>query len=104
MKVNFNQTFKDYRGDDLLVGGHPQVIGPIVAQCLFNGEGMKPCGNPIKDNARKLTSYILCNRIMQSDGPVNLTVEEAALIKEAVETLTPGCYAQIVLLIEPLEE
>lgn len=104
MRVNFNRTFKDYRGNDLLVNGQPQIMGHIVAQCLFNGEGAKPSGNPMKDNTRKLISYTLCNRIMQAEGPISLTVEEAVIVKEAVQSLTPGCYAQIVLLIEPLEQ
>lgn len=37
MKVNFNADFKDFNGEPLLVDGNPQVIGHIVAQCLFNG-------------------------------------------------------------------
>lgn len=39
MKVNFNKTFKDYRGNDLIVGGKVQLMTDIIAQCLFNGEG-----------------------------------------------------------------
>ena len=42
MKVNFNADFKDFNGEPLLVDGNPQVIGHIVAQCLFNGTGIRP--------------------------------------------------------------
>ena len=30
MKVNFNKTFKDYRGNDLIVGGKVQLMTDII--------------------------------------------------------------------------
>lgn len=38
MKVNFNKTFKDYRGNDLIVGGKVQLMTDIIAQCLLMGK------------------------------------------------------------------
>ena len=57
MRVNFNQTFKDYRGNDLLVNGRPQIMGHIVAQCLFNGDGVKPSGITQKTVAQTATVF-----------------------------------------------
>lgn len=53
MKVNFNKTFKDYRGNDLIVGGKVQLMTDIIAQCLFNGEGARSSGDSNKDSSRK---------------------------------------------------
>lgn len=100
MKVDFNVYFKDYDGGTLTINGIPQSIGRIVSQCLFNGPGLRPSGNPHADNEKKLQAYGLCMRIMNSDSEINITSEDAVLIKEAVEGLTPGCYSQIVALIE----
>jgi len=100
MKVNFNQNFKNWEGEDLLVDGKPQPMGKIIAQTLFNGEGIKKSDDPLKDGERKLMAYSVCMRIAGTTDPVEITVEEGALIKEAMSYLTPGCYAQVVNLIE----
>lgn len=100
MKVCFNVDFKDFDGNLLLVNGKPQCMGRIVAQCLFNGTSIKPTGNFQTDNEKKLQAYSLCMKIMGSDVEIDMTLEDAVLIKEAVEGLTPGCYSQIVALIE----
>lgn len=100
MKVNFNRTFKDYRGEDLLVGGRSQRMADIIAQCLFNGEGIRTGNDPARDNARKMRAYSLCMRIMQAQGELAIEAEDAVLIKDAVSGLTPGCYAQVVELID----
>ena len=100
MKVNFNTYFKDFDGGELLINDKPQSIGRIVAQCLFNGTGINPTGNLQVDNEKKLQSHNLCMRIMGSTAEVDITLEDAVLIKEAVGGLTPGCFSQIIKLIE----
>lgn len=100
MKVDFNKTFKNYRGDDLLIDGRPRLMSEVIAQCLFNGEGLRHTGDAAKDGERKLRSYRLCMRIMQSGGEITLEAEDAVLVKESVVGLTPGCYSQIVELID----
>lgn len=100
MKVDFNVYFKDYDGGTLTINGKPQCIGRIISQCLFNGTSIKPSGNIQMDNEKKLQAYGLCIKIMNSDSEINITSEDAVLIKEAIEGLTPGCYSQIVELIE----
>lgn len=100
MKVNFNTNFRDFDGGTLLINGKPQRIGRIVSQCLFNGTGINPSGNLQVDNEKKLNAYRLCMKIMDSDAEIDITSEDAVLIKEAINGLTPGCFSQIVELIE----
>lgn len=100
MKVNFNVDFKDFDGNKLLIDGRPQCIGKIISQCLFNGTSIRPTGNLQADNEKKLQAYSLCMKIMGSDVAIDITLEDAVLIKDAVSGLTPGCYSQVVQLIE----
>jgi len=39
-------------------------------------------------------------QIMDAVGEIDITAEDAVQIKEAVSGLTPGCYSQVVQLIE----
>lgn len=45
MKVNLNDYFKDFDGQPLRINNEPQIVGHIVAQCLFNGTSIRPSGN-----------------------------------------------------------
>ena len=100
MKVNFYDCFKDFDGQPLHINGEPQLVSRIVAQCLFNGTGIRPSGNQQTDADNKLRAYRLCMQIMDAVGEIDITAEDAVLIKEAVSGLTPGCYSQVVQLIE----
>lgn len=100
MKVNFYDCFKDFDGQPLHINGEPQLVSRIVAQCLFNGTGIRPSGNQQADADKKLRAYRLCMQIMDAVGEIDITAEDAVLIKEAVSGLTPGCYSQVVKLIE----
>lgn len=100
MKVNFNQVFRNYRGDVLKINNVPQSMKMVLAQSLFNGEGVKPTNDPLKDGEKKVRSYSLCRRIMESDNEITISAEDAVLIKEVITHLTPGCYSQIVELID----
>lgn len=100
MKVNFNANFMDFDGQQMLINGKPVCIGRIVAQCLFGGSNIRQTGNTQVDNDKKMQAYNLCMRVMNARGEIDITAEEAVLIKEAVSGLTPGCFAQIVKLIE----
>lgn len=100
MKVNFYDCFKDFDGQPLHINGEPQLVSRIVAQCLFNGTGIRPSGNQQTDADKKLRAYRLCMQIMDAVGEIDITAEDAVLIKEAVSGLTPGCYSQVVKLIE----
>lgn len=100
MKVNFYDCFKDFDGQPLHINSEPQLVSRIVAQCLFNGTGIRPSGNQQTDADKKLRAYRLCMQIMDAVGEIDITAEDAVLIKEAVSGLTPGCYSQVVKLIE----
>jgi hypothetical protein len=39
-------------------------------------------------------------RLIQANGDLSISAEDAILIKESVIGLTPGCYSQIVKLID----
>ena len=90
----------DFDGQQMLIDGKPVCIGRIVAQCLFGGSNIRQTGNTQVDNDKKMQAYNLCMRVMNARGGIDITSEEAVLIKEAVSGLTPGCFAQIVKLIE----
>lgn len=112
MKVNFNKAFKNYKGEDSLIEvevlkdgkkvieKQPQMISDLVCRCLFSGETIERTGDAAKDNANKLTAHSLCMRIIRAKGAIEITTEEATLIKQSVSSLNAGGYAQIVNLIE----
>ena len=112
MKVNFNKSFKDYKGEEVLIEKevlkdgkkviekHPQMISEMVCRCLFSGETLERTGDVSKDNANKLTAHNLCMRIFAAKGAIEIVTEDATLIKQSVSSLNAGGYAQIVNLIE----
>lgn len=99
MKINFNKPFLMFDGAIAKENGKPQYMKDIIAQILFSGEWIGK-----KENRSKmlLMAYDLSQRIIKSTGEIEITVEEAALIKEGAEALitSAGGYAQIVNLIE----
>ena len=92
MKVNFTQSFKDFKGKALGVS-----MADEIGRVLFN-VGLS--GNAPLTAEQKYMAYKLCNR-MQAGGEVELTAEEAAfLLKVCGESLTAGAYGQVRDLIE----
>lgn len=83
-----------------MIDGKPQPMYIIIAQALFSGECFLKTGDANKDCSEKLMAYNLCSRLMSENGNVDITSEEAVLIKTAISNLTPGCFAQIVKAIE----
>lgn len=92
MKVNFNRQFKDFRGENL----KGENIAHSIAEALFYyGKD-----NPVNRN-EKFRAYCLSQKIIQQDGVVEISTEEASLIKEVCgEALTAGGYGQIHDIIE----
>ncbi len=91
MKIDFNKRFKTFNGS-----GTNDKFADVVGQCLFS-YGTKP--GATRDN--KYLAYKLCNRILATPSEVELTTEEATLIKDVCgEMLTAGGYGQVVDLIE----
>lgn len=92
MKVDLNRRFKDFNGNEL--GG--DTIATAVAEALFNYGKEKPVGRD-----EKFEAYVLCQRIIQNGGVLEITTEEGTLIKEVCgECLTAGGYGQVYKLIE----
>lgn len=118
MKVNFNVAFKNFDGKDVTetyqevvheeVNGvvkdvvkervKTQMIYRMVASILFVG---KEC----KDVDEKMVSFNLSQRIYNAKGAIEITTEEAALIKKLVaDSLIAGAYAQVVYLLEMVHQ
>ncbi len=92
MKVNLNRKFKDFRGNEL----SGENIAYSVAEALFFYGKEKPVN---RDD--KFKAYCLSQKIVQSNGIVEITTEEACLIKEVCgEGLTAGGYGQVCNIIE----
>lgn len=92
MKVNFNQSFKDFKGKGIGV-----MISDEIGKILFN---VSSSGNSPLTSDEKYMAYKLCNRISQG-GETELTSEEAAfVVKVCGEYLTAGAYGQVRDLIE----
>lgn len=96
MKVNFKVPFKSYKGQET-----NEMIADKVAEALFTAGTQ---GNQIS-NANKYKAYKICKRICETDGDVEITTEEASLIKEVCANyLVAGGYGQIHELIEEGEK
>lgn len=92
MKVNFNKRFRDYNGVEI----KGETIGMTVAKSLFNHGGAEAV-----DADTKFRAYLLSQKIAQAMGDVDITVEDAALIKEVCgKSLTAGGYGQVCGIIE----
>lgn len=97
MRINFNQPFNDFKGNEVKVNGKPVLISDEIGKILFN-LGMN--GNTPLNADEKYMAYKLCNRLNTSDI-MELTSEESAFIVKACgEHLTAGAYGQLRDLIE----
>jgi hypothetical protein len=94
MKVNLNHCFVDAFGKQIEKSNIAEKLGMV----LFNLSTVN--GAPL-GGAKKYEAYSLCHRIASNPEAVELTVEEAALLKDVcAEQLSAGAYGQIVDLIE----
>lgn len=93
--MDLNRKFRGFDGNEL--GG--DNIATAVAEALFNYGKDKPVGRD-----EKFKAYVLCQRIIQSGGVLNLESEDVTLIKEVCgESLTAGGYGQVYELVERKE-
>lgn len=91
MKVNFNKNFKTFDGHDT-----PEIMAMVVAQALYNHGSGKPVSAD-----KKFQAYRLSQLIIREQGNVEITTEDATLIKEICsEVLTAGGYGQVYETIE----
>lgn len=93
MEVDFNKTFKNYKGEDATEKEQTITIKDAVCQRLYlSGEGITP--------DEKYEAYKLMLRIVPSDGAVEIKDKESVLIKKICDkTLTAGAYGQLVDLL-----
>ena len=95
MKVDLNRRFRGFDGNEL--GG--DNIATAVAEALFNYGKDKPVGRD-----EKFKAYVLCQRIIQGGGVLDLESEDVTLIKEVCGvSLTAGGYGQVYELVERKE-
>lgn len=96
METNFNQPFKDYKGNPF-AGTN---MADEVCKVLFT-VGL---GNDQATADDKYMAYKLCNRIMQHPEKVELSADEMAyLIRLCGEKLSAGAYGQVKDLVEGRE-
>ena len=95
MKVDLNRRFRGFKGN-VLDGDN---VATAVAEALFNYGKDKPVGRD-----EKFKAYVLCQRIIQGGGVLDLESEDVTLIKEVCgESLTAGGYGQVYELVERKE-
>ena len=76
-----------------------QLMKDVIAPILFSGEWSDERVNALSGD-EKIRAYSLSLKIYQSTGDIEISAEEALMIKEAALVLSPGGYAQIVKLID----
>ena len=95
MKVDLNRRFRGFKGNEL----DGDNVATAVAEALFNYGKDKPVGRD-----EKFKAYVLCQRIIQGGGVLDLVSEDVTLIKEVCgESLTAGGYGQVYELVERKE-
>lgn len=105
MKVNLNVPFMNYKGLAITkkVDGtdtvQEQLMKDVIAPILFSGVWRDERVNALSGD-EKIRAYSLSLKIYQSTGDIEISAEEALMIKEAALVLNPGGYAQIVKLID----
>jgi hypothetical protein len=95
MKVNFNVPFKNVKGESMTKDGKEQLVKDVLAPVMFEGNWISSTSPK-----EKLMSYDLSTRIYAADGEIEITIEEATLIKQGAQILNAVGYSQIYKLIE----
>ena len=103
MTVNLDREFTDCFGKPICGGAAGKGInmGEALCQTLFN---LSTLGGSAVDRDRKYAAYRLSLRISEHPEAVELTTEEACLLKEVcAEAYSAGAYGRIADLIEGRE-
>lgn len=92
MKLNFNQSFKDFKGKEIGV-----TIADEIGKLLF---GISTSNNTPLSADEKYMAYKLCSK-MACEGEVELNAGESAfVVKICGEYFSAGAYGQVKDLIE----
>ena len=70
-----------------------KMIDETVSLLLFSGDFIRPSSDAEMVAKQKLASYELYCKISKAKGVVELTAEEAALVKQAAAVLNPSFAA-----------
>ena len=94
MKVNLKKQFVDFANPNK----QQEEIWKLMSVALFN---LNHIHGTELNAEQKYAAYLLCRKISEHPESVDITSEEAVMIKNvAAETLSAGAYGQIVDLIE----
>ena len=91
MKVNFNQSFKDFKGNEIGV-----MISDEIGKVLFN---LSTSNKTPLSADEKYMAYKLCNKVCGESAEISAE-ESAFILRVSGEFLTAGAYGQIRDLIE----
>lgn len=100
MKVNFNQTFVDCFGKEVVneKTGKGTNVAESLCLVIFNLDKMGGLQIPAE---KKYELHKISRKIASNPDAVEITTEEASLLKEvAAEAYSCGAYGQIVDIIE----
>lgn len=100
MKVNLHVPFVNIFGKEIKQDGKVQMMDETICSALFSGSFLRPGKTPEEESKLKMDAYLLCIKIMQAAGELELEIEEAAMVKQVAVTLNPGGYGQVYDLIE----
>lgn len=108
MKIKTNQIFKSYRGDNLKSKDENGKEGDLTVQealnSAINGVEVDLRGQPVPLTAeQKGKIYHLSSKIWEAKDELQLSIEEAAFIKERagkVVNINPLVYGTICDLLE----
>ena len=97
MKVNLNQKFKNFFGNE---DSKNDTMKVSIAKALFSGVGI---GN---SDDEKFAAYKLCNRLInEKEDEMEFDKDERKLILSAAcASLVPGAYGQVRELLNNGEE
>ena len=102
MKINLNRPLLDFKGNEAIkvVNGKEvkQYLRDMVSEALY-AAGSNPQQG--LDMSKKLRAYKMLQQIINNRGILEVTTEDAALLKEiCADVFTAGAFGQINELIE----
>ena len=95
MKIEFNQELKTFDGETLQMNDKPLTLRRAAVESLLIPKG----GD---DGDKKAENCALAMKIHQSNGQIDLTIDEAAELKKRIgENMTPLVVGQAWEMLDP---
>ena len=93
MKVNLKTSLKAFDGADVTDATGPVLISTLCINALMKEDTVA--------GAEKMKRFLLARRIYDAEGDLDITVEEASLIKDLVgSTFAPIVVGRVYELLE----